>query len=365
MSHLVPEKRMDRNGKLVTKHVRSTPQKRSTGSIPPPGATTEAKPPRVPAARTKPVLWDMYKTYTGADNQLKIASLPYAPHSNYYFEASDVEAYAVMSRVSPPNAVPLLACGVRNGDDAEAFLRNNNLAHLIMDGSAMPEGALAANVPAQVALEFWSEMPNDYLDNPHYFEAMSVYSNKTLRKALVSPPLHERVFSGDISSSDISFLGARRITATKQSSVVVRQLERIHQGTAKLTIEDLSDLIDKAITDGNRNSVYVSEIVRLAEEYGTDFALNLKNALLAAQFSASLHQAGYDRSRMSEVLLWHDELRAELGASYIPHDNITTLFEAGIDAREAGAGMQANMTVQQIIGVHVNNIPRSVSGGWL
>lgn len=363
---LIPEKRVDRNGRLVTKHVRNTPVRPSQAFIPAPVATPAPKLKKVPVARTKPVLWDLYKSQCGADKELEAVSYSLTPHLiTYYFHASDVEAYSVMSRVAPENIIPLLACGIKTGDEAVAFLKSNNLEHLIKDNVSMAEQALAQNIPAQVFREFTHSYPEDTADNPSYFDAIAVFGVKTFRESGHYPRLPELVLSGKINSDDLKALGPKRIKAGRAGSAIVGQLEKINNGLSKMTSKELGEIIDKALEDGAGNPAIVNETVWLADRHGPELALKLKQPVLAAQLDQQLTSIQYDQSGIEAILIWHDELRYGTLLGHVPHQQIKELFEAGVKPEDAAAGLTEKLSTQQIIGIHANSVPKAVSGGWL
>jgi hypothetical protein len=308
----------------------------------------------------------VYKSQCGADKELVEASNSFAPDMNYYFEASDAEAYDVMSRVSPENVTPLLACGVRTGDEAVAFLKSKNLERLIEDNASFAEQALAYNIPAQVIKEFRASYPEDTVENnPSYFEAVEIFSVKGFGESRHIPRLPELVLKGRISSKDLRILGLKRFNAGGSGSIIVSQLQKINNGQSRITTEELAAVITKGIADGAGNSTIVNETVSLADHRGYEFVMGLEQPILASQLDNTLTAVQYDQSSIEAILIWHDKLRSGTRLGHVPSHQVTELFEAGVKPEDAAEGLQEKMSVEQIIGVHVSGIPKAVSGGWL
>lgn len=363
---LVPEKRLDRNGRLVTKHVRATAARPAQAAIPAPAATPAPKTTKVPVARTRPVLWDVYKSQCGADKELVKASDSFVRDLNYYFEVSDVEAYDVMSRVLPENVIPLLACGVRSGEDAVTFLKDRGLERLIEDNTSFAEQALAHGIPAKLIKDFRDSYPEDsFEDNPSYFEAASIFGVKGFRESQHIPRLPEMVLNGYVNSDDLKTLGPKRVKAGGSSRAIITQLEKINNGQSKMTVEELGEVIDKAVESGVRNSTMVNESVWLADKRGPELTLKLKQPVLAAQLDQQLEAIQFDQSNIEAILLWHDEFRKRFGWGHVSVQQIKELFEAGIKSEDAAERLDEGMSTQQIIGVHAHEVPKAVSGGWL
>lgn len=363
---LIPEKRVDRNGRVVTKHVRPVAARSFQALIPSPAAAPAAKPKRLPVARTRPVLWDVYKSQCGADRELVDASSSFAPGLSYSFEASDAEVYEVMSRVSPENVTPLLACGIRTGDEAVAFLKSKSLERLIEDNAAFAEQALAYNIPAQIIKEFRASYPEDTADNnPSYFEAVEIFSLKGFRESRHIPRLTELVLKGRVSSEDLKTLGLKRVNAGGAGSTIVGQLQKINNGQSKMNAEELAAIITKATNDGAGNSTIINETVSLADHRGYEFVMKLEQPVLAAQLDKTLTAVQYDQSSIEDIMLWHDKLRHGTNLGHVPSHQVTEMFEAGVQPEDAAAGLKEKLSTEQIIGIYVNGVPKAVSGGWL
>jgi hypothetical protein len=74
---------------------------------------------------------------TGAvtlDKELvEVCSTKFNPETRY--QCSGAEIYDIMSTVDAADIMPLLAVGVRTGEEAQHFLKENGLSRLIMDRS--------------------------------------------------------------------------------------------------------------------------------------------------------------------------------------------------------------------------------------
>lgn len=366
MSNLIPEKRVDRNGRLVTKHIRSTPSRPSQAPFPAPAATIAPRSKKLPVARTKPFLWDIYKSQCNARQGLIKASENYAPELNYYFEASDEEAYAVMSTVDPRDIIPLLASGVRTKEEAVVFLHRYNLAYLINDNSSLAEKALSRNIPAQNVAAMMEAFPKASPANPAYFDAMEIVNNKGYKNALHYPGAVQLVLEGKIKLDDLKTIGVKRLKAGGSGDAILHQLEKIADGESKMTAEELAQVISKASSDPSAtHPAMVNDAVWLADKHGAELVMRLDQPILAAQLDNSVSNTKFDPSKVEPLLLWHDGVRRFTGLGYLPFGDLVELFEAGIAPEDAAEGLRIKMPVHQIIGVHKNGIQKAVSGGWL
>lgn len=369
MPNLIPEKRLDRNGRLVTKHVKATPSATTPkASLPSPTVAPATKPKKTPAARTKQKVWDFYEYQTGADKELIKATKSYNQHLNYYFEASDVDAYEVMSVVAPRNIIPLLSTGIRKREDAKSFLEQKGLAHLIEDNASFAEKALSQNVPAQVAASMVKDFPDASADDPHYFDAMEAHGVKAYREAgseYGKAICTQRVLDGTISLSDLKIVGASRMKAGGGGAAIMTQLGKINSGTANMTVEELAAVITHANSKPSQHSTMVNEAVWFADRHGAKLALELNDVVFAASFSNALIHNGYT-GPLEDIFKWHDELRDGEWIGHVEAKDLIAMFEAGVQPSDVIEGVKrGRMTPQQIIAVHAEGISPVVSSGWL
>lgn len=365
MTNLIPEKRVNKNGVVVTKHVRSTTSSVKSGTIPAPSASSPVRKKKVAKARTEPMLWDIYKTQSGASRELIDATDKYNPNLNYYFSVSDVEAYDVMAVVEPRNIIPLLASGIRNREDARAFLKENNLSHLLQDNRELAERSLERNIAAPDVLLMLGTFPDTDLDHPNYFDAMEANSVASLRAVRHYPSIPKMVLDGKIKLSDIKELGSLRIKAGGSGSAIIEQLQKMRNGEPRLTTKELGQVIDQAKRAIGSSGTSVNEAVRLADEYGAELVLELENPAMATQLSSALK--GY--ASAPELLRWHDyflsmnQLHGRFMRS-VSAENLKAMFEAGVTPQSASKSLYENMSVQQIIGIQ-QGVEKSMSSGWL
>jgi len=360
---LVPEKRVDRNGRLVTKHVRAARSQSPKASLPAPTAVPPKKSKKLPVARTKPRLWDVYKSQCGADPALIKASNSVVLDLNYYFEASDVEAYNVMACVSPANFIPLLACGIKTSEDAIAFLKSNNLERLIVDNAALAEQALERNLPAQSVKEMSQAFPQATIDDPTYFDAVEINGMKGYKEASVKIP--KLILDGKINIDDLKTVGVAGVKAGGAYGVILRQLEKINSGTSTMDAEELSQIIKKVASSSASHPAFVNEAIRLADRRGVELAMRIEDTSSAERLDNSLLSREFSPSKVSDILIWNDQVNSGVSLGYVPLDQLIELFEAGIQPKDAAEGLSQKLHAHQIIGIHRNGIQPAVSGGWL
>lgn len=365
MSNLTPEKRLDRNGKLVTRHVRNSTAKSASQSIPAPTTTsTSSTPPGPSAARTKPRTWDVDRwSLSRADSKLRDACTTYNTSYTYDFTCSDVEAYDVMSVVNFANAVPVLSTGARSAAEAVEFLKKNNLQHLIIDNAAPAREALARNLSAErVAKGYNKDLPADAEESEHFMDAVEASTMASLdngsgwHSAMIRLTL-----KGRININDVKTIGVTRVAALALSET--ERLEALKRGDLGFNAETYRELVIRTNKHNSSDQYTTTAVLSLARQHGADNILKLEYLPAAAQINNRLDALGYPEDQRLGAITWHDEFRREYMFGVSTHD-IMAFYESGISPHDAALGLQDDLTAQQIIGIH-NGIESSVAEGWL
>ena len=371
MSHYIPEKRMDRNGKLVTRHVRA-------------GAKSEA-PSSIPA----PALASKGKAFTPLNKQLaerdaSFGRQQYQPRgflldalggeknassSRYIYHCNDVDAYDVLAILPPADAVAAIATGTTSADAIADKLRSSGLDYLLVDNSEMVDQALRRRIPApsyiaatNVASKTRKDVPADRI-----LDAADIHGIKAVRDF----GFHVDIIRGDIRYEDIKTVGASTIANHEAVAEIRSALWEIKTGEFDGTAEDLKGLIKQA--DKANCSVKIS--MNLAKRYGVGFARSLYNVdevqdLCIRMGTDSGHDALSDETKAfiryyDDLVRIADERGITDDDNYIDDEAARDMFNAGIDPDTGIDAINQNMTSVQVLAIRDHDIAPSVSGGWL
>ena len=364
MVELTPVKRVDKNGVLTTKHVRADVQQKSPISVPAPAIGTPKAKYAAPAkASTVQKRWRVNKDKWGAcDEELKsLYTERFKPSQTY--DCSDAEAYDVMSAVSPENALPLLATGIRSASQARRFLTDEGVDHLKEDNSILADQAIARGLPAPEFIDFAGKY-SGYTDLTSFFDAAECWTNTELRDAdaarsknTPSPlkPLREMILDYQIAWSDIKKIGFRTVAQrSRGADRLVNHLVRLQNGTS-----------------GFKSASEIAEVIRvgsssidldIADLYGIAGyrKIDQKNRLVANDLSDALREREHspeERFRIYEYMM-------KVGRT-TDYRGMIALYEAGISAKKAHEGITNNLSANQIIGLHSGEVSPSISSGYL
>lgn len=366
MSNLIPEKRMDRNGRLVTRHVRHAEQP-SPASLPVPKGARRKTAFKPVAKQT--VRWqiELKRTHFQADKELQ-GNLPNSFHS-FTPEVSDIEAYGLLSVLEPRNAVPLMDSGIRTSAEARAFLKKHNLDRLIVDRSAHAEEALRRRIPAQAYLKLCESETIQNVPLPELLDAAEVYAMG------FSVELYQDVLRGYALLSDIKAIGAP--TIRKAPNDVREFIWDLKEGTSTFNHEQIREIVRKT----SKERIGLFEAADLADVIGAEEVVN-RYSILASYYMMSfvnrvMEQASDDAKATvtkSDLIIHYDgmvKVRDEIDDKDSPHweklnyaDSIE-MVKRSIGPREGWEGIRNGMSVQQILAVRDHGISQSVSSGWL
>lgn len=356
---------MDRNGKLVTRHVRPAAAEKPSTALPAPAASqSSGVTVRSSAARMKPRKWAVDRWFLNmADTSLLFLSSSYVSSHTYSFVCTDVEAYDVMSVVTPPNAVPILATGARNAEEAVGYLRENNLGHLIQDNSDFEREVLERNLSAEKLVRGYVTLPADAFTSEYFMDALEATTMSSLdNKTGWQNSVVRKVLQGKIDLADIKTIGVTQVTSLSLSEM--ENLEAMKSGELGFDAAAYRDLVARTNVKKNADRYTASAVINLAKTYGADEILTLRDPAAAVQLNNYLMaRTGYPKERIPSALLWADELVA-LTKFPVNVNDLIKLQDAGVSVQRAAAGYADDLTAQQIIGMY-NGIEPSVSEGWL
>lgn len=351
MNPLTPQQRMDKNGKIVTRHVRTGTSSSASISIPAPSKVAITN-----DAPTKK--WRQRADEWPADEALKDFCSHYQRERSYVVECTDNEVYEVMGAVSGANALPLLCAGVRSKEDTVAFLENHGFAHLIEDNEAVMMDAQRRELLPVHVMKFMEAFGHYRSDK--FLDAMETFSMTGLRTMQGIPPKEATwmVLLERISLSDIKKIGPTRISnAGTTGYPILDTLAELHSGTSKYDSGELRKLLSlKGIHS-------IQQTMQTAEKYGMPMALRIARNI----GSLSLHE-------MEKLISEYGEDGFEETSRYINYvidltgrhdmDSIKSLYHSGVDMKDAARGINEGLTDYQIIATG-KDVEAPLAKGWL
>ena len=358
MTSLTPEQRLDKNGHLVTRHVRTVPNSSTAKTLPKPvlGASKQQQKKRKPSTTQK-----KHNDVRARWSDERLNQFCLKKQQIFRFTCSDAEAYDVFSVLgSPDNTIRLLAAGIRTKEDAIKFLNEHDLSDLQKDGSAILDEVIARGIPVIPAMESLIRFGLDWQDNEHYFDAVEANSVRALREATGSAvDVPHMVWMGDVSLSDVKVIGATRLAASPDAFVIMDRLKAINSGESAYDVETLRQLI---ILGETNSTTLTDDPIRTADRFGADMVLSLKYYSRAMNLNSSLRKTQYTIDQRAEILRFNDALLCE-GKS-LNTQNVRIAYDAGVEVQEVVEGLNKGLEVEQIAAVKEGIAP-SVTSGWL
>lgn len=268
MSNLIPEQRLDRNGKLVTRHVRS--EGGASFSLP------YVPAPKLSISGNDPSLIDGWRLVPSQTNKKQRtesgASAPYGTAP--VFEASDVEVYSVLSVTSPATGLQLLADGVRIASEAIRRLTEEGREDELVDHSDMARQMLLRRVPAEfciMGLERLSEEQRATSDPELLADYLEFFSIRSIMRK-DSPKIADEVLSGEISLAHVREVGIDHLKTGGRLEIARPAFKELQKGTAEFTTDDLAHALYE-----NRGAYEVRSHVDYMIKYGKSSLERLRN----------------------------------------------------------------------------------------
>lgn len=353
-NNLIPEKRLDKNGRLVTKHVRAGKPLSVALNAPAPSLPTTKK--LTPAQRAQKTREVAYAARGDYELKRKLNVDP--DGERIVITASDAEFYSVLSVASRANAFMLLESGIRTADDASNYLMDNGFEELIQDNTALCEEALARKIPPTKYIESSVNMRGPE-SSDFFFDALEVYSSsipaggRSHSRLVVA----SSVYDGIISLNDLKKIGFPAINKFRDKDALYDSLEKVQKKEVNYTAEDLAKLMEK-YSMGFRNALIVTEL------YGAEFALTLHSP--DSQYAENLSERGVEKERAMKLLTFSDQLAVteqenEVYRPQLPYSMIEKCFDLGLSLTQVAT---QDYTEQQLDGL-LAGVTSSVSSGWL
>lgn len=358
---LTPEQRLDKNGKLVTRHIRTGPAAPASLSSLPKVSLGASKQQKVRKPSTTQKKHTEIRT-RWADERLKeVTNKKHRVFDTSRFTCSDAEAYDVFSAVgNPDNTLRLIAAGVRTKEDAIQFLNDNDLYDLQQDGSEVMDELISRGVSAVPAMESLSKFGLDRLDHEHFFDAVEANSVRALREATGSPiDVPHMVWMGEIDMADVRMIGATRLAKARDVFSVVEQLKEIKDGTSPFGAESLRQLVD--LGEANFTDT-ITDPIRAAKRFGADMVLGLKFYSRAMSVDSALRNTPYNTAERGEIIQLNDDLLSK--GKHLNPTGLRVVYDAGLGVQEIVDGLNNELELSEIAAIKAGIEP-SISSGWL
>ena len=376
MSNLIREKRLDKNGVLVTRHVRASKESAVVKSLPIPTVQSLGNKAEVRFSPSAEQLASKRVEITGPhaivssdlNKALKRRSRPMD------FTASDVEAYDVLSVVDAFNAAALLSHGITSSGQARAWLSEKGLDYLLADNAEFAEQALQRRIPADVYFDLRMKQSCYRVPGSVMLDAAEV-----MMTTVEDNPVWEDVLDGSIRMEDVRKIGPERLGwggLPRTSNYMREFLKALKTEGLDLEDEQLHDLLldERKVTYG------VDKGPALVSKFGCEQTVSF-HSYGAAHSMWGYVKGGDDEYVIPRVTFFDDmarvcdELRAsgvqdgKLGWNGFQWAKVNQWYEAGLTPQEAVDCHRGATSMERVLAVReaINEVgvSPSVSSGWL
>lgn len=370
-SNLIPQKRMDKTGKLVTRHVRAgAPKPASGSSLPAPkmavpnGKKVTAK---KPLAKQSEVKLRMGSRSNHSPDPSLYAALGADPKNLWdltTISASDVQMYDMFSILRTDDAVLLMDHKITSPDDAVELLEKNGLSHLLIDRRDLMTEAQNRRIDAWNFMEAQHKFGVDDLacDPEVLLGAVRLDDSISLPRWETGgkeDSYAHHVMRGDISYDDVMTLGISSLSGAARfiPEQLCGYLKDIHTGRASYDAELLRHLGQKS---GYSRPV-LEQALGMVSEYGADFMS--KVTYLDSAIAINDQYRGRPTKLRAELIQYAQEM--ELKIANIGYADMVKLFDNDIPVEDAKVMVSQGMDADRIIAVSKEGITKSVASGWL
>lgn len=350
-NHLIPEQRLDKNGRLNTKHVRATKVQASVSKVSPPVLPSPTR--KLTPGQTTPVTGTLEVTNETGDKELCGNLGVRASSPTALIHASYEEIYSLLSVTSNGNAHALLRAGHRTAEEALSYLNENGFSHLIQDRSEICEEALSRRIAPRKFITASERLP-PAAGSEHYMDAVEVYSSSYI---MDGRKFANNVYDGTVRNEDMKEIGYKEIGTSRDVEAVRQALRSIASKKVTHTAADIKALMDKYPRD-------FRDAFKLSERYGVDLTLSINGINL--EYAAYLENRSTPKERIISLLKYSDLVSDYEFANLIykepmPHHKVEKYHDSGIEISHAA---NDDCTEQQLDAIIAGMAP-GVSGGWL
>lgn len=371
-SNLIPVKRMDKNGKLVTRNVRA-------------GAALTSSKTSLPAPVAAPKLKKKVTAKKPLEKQTKVQHRM-GSRSHHYpdpalfdalnlnqehlwdlttITASDVQMYDVFSVVRTDDAVLLMDRGYTTAEQVVELLEKNNLTHLLIDRRDLMTEAQNRRIDAWNFMEAQHRFGiNDMECDPEVLlGAVRLDDSVSLPRWTTSgerDSYAHQVMKGAISYEDVMTIGISNLSGRGNESIaphICVWLNDIHTGKAHYDAELLARLLQKS----SYSIAKVRNALGMVSEYGPEFVRGISYLDAALEINGSYRNR--TTAQRADMITYYDQ--GSLSFYDVKMAVVVKLYDNGIPVDDAKAMLSQKMDVDRIIAAHKEGITKSVSSGWL
>lgn len=371
---LIPEQRADKNGRVVTRHVKAGVN-HSTKSLPSPAlpVTDPVATSKVTGKSFKPTNKQLeqqyyalnYRDYSADANLLHTLEIDTNDFAR--FSVNHLQFCDVLSVTSPDNAIALMSRDIKTSADALQFLEEQKLAHLIQYREWESDSLLKRKIDPLAYAEMCRRGGDNQSTPSLAIDAAEAQSIKSLREWQRYPTVPKRILDDAMSLEDIKTIGVgRMIRADSTGDALIHSLVMIHKGKVSYTAQDIRTLIDE-FSVGTSEIYDMGKMMDMADRFGVDFTKNLFHPDYAFRMSGYLGTKSLPNAK--EIIEYADKIcryQSENGHQISsPYADVIGLYDEGISPEIAARGIAEGHSLSQMVGIAKEGIAPSVSGGWL
>lgn len=370
---------MDKNGRLVTKHVLSSGNKNARNTLPKASIESKKKQAKEDRALEKRIRrldsrllynFDPDRYTIEADERLRpIFQEGYNPSCTHN------EFYDMLERLSISDTIVLLSNRLK-ADKLDLFVKKNKFEDRLVDNSELVTELRARGITASGFFEMacGADKPKSQKALIDAAECHELYPVKTYASVYEASKVYPMyLLNEQINLSDLKEIGVERCSDTERFRGILLKLKKGESRSTALEIGEMMDRtkavdVDLASTGNNLLHIYGARAA-LAMALGADFAEKAKNPRFIVDALDVAHE--HDLSH-EECIAYCNFVNEVFDANenytdvYMLVDSFTfDVWKAGVSPEHAKAGFDNDMTVGQIIAINAENVAPSVASGWL
>lgn len=380
MANLTPERRVDKNGKAVTRHVRASGPSGGGRSFPAPKLDARADSTVAPFG-VKPRPKQLERGHLGMfPPNLRSPSeelwdspdegkLAMSHRLAYGAEVTIVEFFDVASAVRKPiDALKLVSKGVRSGQQARELLAARGAEHLGADMTGAARRALEANVHPYDFITWFQRFDGDDRRPEDVMDAVRL-SATSLWEDDHFDACGTAIAEGRIRFDDVKAVGITTLKPNKRLKRMHAVLERLASGEADGDAVMLKGILQKATAAAfdDHTNYFLGRLLAAAGITRVTEAESLDTLVTAFKaFTSGLGRPKpWTDEEAAELALYHESLGDAVVTNGPEVYRSAEFFQAGIPADVARQVLASGGTAEAAQGILDHDISRAVSDGWL
>lgn len=361
----MPEKRLDKNGKLVTRHVSTGTAKSVAAPLPVPTGQ--------PIDKLSPeqlVEEDWLFTSSDFNPSVEMESAWKKRSATYGFTASDKTFYAMLKAVNIDDAIVLLSHSVDTPMKALNFLKKKKLEHHVVDGdySRIFSRAIYRGIPAEDLITMHRKILFNGVELEDKYQsvidAAEAYGMKRLRKRSI----WMQVAEGKLRIEDLKAVGEDRIEDYDDPDQILTFMETLRQVGHEVTSEELASLVDRLHNEKDCSWMSVDGLLNRFTPAQISHLYSLKGSASMAHYSNGREstEERYARTvHYDAIVHLSEQPESDFNWKTMDFAAAVATFKAGLSPEDSMDCISKEMTPNQYIAIKNHGIASSVSGGWL